>query len=133
MAQQFLAQHDHERTDAHVRPLVIFLILMTGGVLFSFGVTTVLFEFYTQRAESKGNPANALKVVDEEPTTAPLLQVVPGLDLRQIRASEAERYNSYGWVDQRTNVVHIPVDKAIDLLLEKGVPSRGQANAQAAQ
>ena len=130
MAQQFIAKHDHERTDAQVRPLVIFLILMTGGVLFSFALTTILFEFFTQRVESKTAPAHALKIVDEEPA-GPLLQVVPGLDLRQMKAAEQERYSGYGWVDQRGKVVHIPVEKAIDLMLEKGLPARQEQGSSA--
>ncbi len=129
MAQQFIAKHDHERSDAKVRPLVIFLIFMAGGVLFSFAVTTVLFEFFTQRVESKGAPANALKIVDEEPA-GPVLQVVPGLDLRQMRLAEQERYDSYGWVDKQGGIVHIPVDKAIDLMLEAGATA-GQAESAA--
>ena len=96
---------------------------MSVGVLFSFAVTTILFEFFNQRVESKGVPANALKVVDEEPAGPPL-QVVPGLDLRQMRAEEQERYEGYGWVDREGGVARIPVEKAIDLMLERGVPSR---------
>ena len=71
-----------------------------------------------------------MQIVDEEPS-GPQLQVVPGLDLRQMQAAEEERYNSYGWVDQPADIVHIPVDKAIDLLLENGLPTRQEEGASA--
>ena len=117
--------HDHERTDAKVRPLVIFLIGMFVTIVFSIGFTTVLFEFLTQRAESKQNKAAPLQIENEVPPT-PQLQVVPGFDLSNQRAEEAERLESYGWVNQERKTVHLPIDKAMDVLLEKGLPVRGE-------
>jgi hypothetical protein len=121
---QFSPTHDHERTDAHVRPLVIFLIAMGLTIAASFVFTTVLFEFFVQRAQSFDRVPSPVKVADELPS-GPRLQVVPGLDLREMRAAEQDRLNGYGWVDEGGRVVHIPIDKAIDVLLEKGVPTRG--------
>ena len=34
--------------------------------------------------------------------------------------------NSYGWVDPKAGVVRIPIDRAMDLLLQKGLPVRGK-------
>ena len=42
MAQQFIPAHEHERTDAHVAPLVKFLIFMALAVFASFGIINVL-------------------------------------------------------------------------------------------
>jgi hypothetical protein len=41
-----------------------------------------------------------------------------------MRVAEEDRLNSYGWVDEGGRVVHIPIDKAIDALIEKGLPTR---------
>ena len=124
--QQFTHVHDHERTDAKVGPLYLFLAIMGVTLVFSFLFTSVLFEFLTQRAESKSAPAAPLQVVDELPS-GPALQVVPGLDLNLMRASEIERLESSGWVDESQRTVHIPIETAIDVLLEKGLPARGAA------
>ena len=32
--------------------------------------------------------------------------------------------NAYAWIDQRLGVVQIPVDRAMDLVLERGLPAR---------
>lgn len=120
--------HDHERTDAKVKPLVIFLVLMAGMVFFAFVVTSVLFEFFEQRLESTTAPAGPLQVMDEEPP-GPQLQVVPGLDRRAMDAEDRQRLEEWGWVDEGAGVARIPVEKAMDALLEKGLPARASEPA----
>jgi hypothetical protein len=46
------------------------------------------------------------------------------------RLIRLERLGSYGWVDRRTGVAHIPIDGAMQLV-EKGVRARGGAAQQA--
>jgi len=128
---EFTQTHDHERTDAKVGPLYLFLAIMGVTLVFSFLFTGVLFEFFTQRAESKSEPAAPLQVRDELPP-GPALQVVPGLDLNLMEASETQRLEGYGWVDESQGTVHIPIDTAIDLMLEEGLPTREGAEEAAA-
>lgn len=113
---------DHERTDAHVRPVAMFLVFMFSSVLAAYGVITLLIGYFEQRHLAKyGNPVQF--AVPE--SAAPKLQVVPGLDVNQIRAEEAEQLEGYGWVDQNRGVAHVPIEQAIDMLLERGVAARG--------
>ena len=44
-----------------------------------------------------------------------------------MRAHEEDILNSYGWVDRGNNVVRIPIDRAMKLTLERGLPSRPAA------
>ncbi|MEZ5361889.1 MAG: hypothetical protein R2748_05955 [Bryobacterales bacterium] len=44
----------------------------------------------------------------------------------QIR-SVRDRASSYGWVDRESGVAHIPVERAMDLLLEEGFPQQENA------
>jgi hypothetical protein len=39
-------------------------------------------------------------------------------------AKELEKLNSYGWVDEDNGIVHIPIDHAKKLILERGLPVR---------
>lgn len=126
---KFIPTHEHERTDAHVRPVVGFLVFMFVSVLAAYGVITVLFEYLTQRQISKyGNPVQFS--APGGGSGAPQLQVVPGLDLRELRAQETEQLDGYGWVDQSQGLVHVPIEEAIDMLLEQGVAVRGAAAAE---
>ena len=51
-------------------------------------------------------------------------------DLRQIQAAEDQVLTSYGWVDRKKGVVRIPIDRAIDLLAQRGLPGRTARSTQ---
>ena len=126
---QYSPTHNHERSDAHVRPVAICLVFMFFSVLAAYGVISILFEYFTQREASRyGTPVQLSPPGGQ--SRAPQLQVVPGLDLREMRTGDAEELESYGWVDQRQGLVHVPIERAIDMLLEQGVASRGADAAE---
>jgi len=83
----------------------------------------------SQEAESP--PANplAVKYGRVEPP-APRLQVDPALDIYNHRKAEAQVLGSYAWVDEKAGLVRIPIDRAIALLAERGLPpATGQGAA----
>jgi len=53
--------------------------------------------------------------------------------LDSIRIKEEETLNSYGWVDESAGVVHIPIQQAMQLLVEQGLPTRPSAAETPAQ
>lgn len=40
-------------------------------------------------------------------------------NLRELRAKEAQQANNYGWVDQKARVVRLPIDRAMELTVQK--------------
>jgi hypothetical protein len=48
----------------------------------------------------------------------PRLQAHPEAELVAMRAEMATRLHGYGWVDEGAGIVHIPIDRAMDLLLD---------------
>jgi hypothetical protein len=54
------------------------------------------------------------------------LQIDAHNELRQMRAAEEAALNSYGWVDKESGRVRIPIERAMDILAEKGLPARKQ-------
>ena len=54
----------------------------------------------------------------------PRLQTNPRQDLSNLRAREDALLNSYGWVDKNTGVVRIPIERAMQLIVERGLPTR---------
>jgi hypothetical protein len=114
---------DHERSDAQIRPVAAFLGFMFVSVLLAYGLITLLFGYFTRRAAAKYGTSVQFSERGGQ-SGVPQLQVVPGLDLREIRASEAQQLDGYGWVDQSQGLVRVPIERAIDMLLEQGVPAR---------
>ena len=55
-------------------------------------------------------------------SNAPRLQVDPPKQKFKLAQSEAATLNSYGWIDQQVKVVHIPIERAIDLVSEGKIP-----------
>lgn len=56
--------------------------------------------------------------------TEPALQPDPVTDLRVFQQTQEETLTSYGWVDKANNVVRLPIDRAMELVIEQGLPVR---------
>lgn len=56
----------------------------------------------------------------------PLLQgtMATKVDIAKLRHEEDDKLNRYGWVDESKGVAHIPIDKAIDLVAERGLNAK---------
>lgn len=37
---------------------------------------------------------------------------------------QTDKLNSYGWIDRSNGIVHIPIDRAMELILQRGLPAR---------
>ncbi len=53
---------------------------------------------------------------------APNLQIDPRQQLLDLRADEERVLTTYGWVDETNGLTHIPIDRAMDLLVDQGLP-----------
>lgn len=69
-------------------------------------------------------------VTGTESTPAPSLLIDEPTILREYRAQHRDAETSYGWVDQAMGTVRLPIERAKDLVLERGLPVR-QAPAPA--
>jgi hypothetical protein len=66
---------------------------------------------------------------DSRQPPEPRLQTDPKQDLKDLRAAEEVVLRGYSWVDRNQKIVRIPVEDAIKLTLQRGLPSRPQAGA----
>jgi hypothetical protein len=60
---------------------------------------------------------------------SPRLQAHPRQELKDYCAAQEQEVDTYGWVDQPSGVTRIPIDRAIALTLERGLPARPAAEA----
>lgn len=112
----------HETRDAKIQNLVRFgvgLFVLVGIVLLAMGG---LFHYFAAH-QKLGPPASPFEEVRTLPPQ-PRLQVTPAQDLKRFRAAEDAKLKSYGWVDQNVGIVRIPIDRAMDLLVQRGLPVR---------
>jgi hypothetical protein len=115
----------HETTDVNFRAILGFgggLIIVAVGIHF---LVWLLFGYFTSREVSRVPPEYPLAVSQgERVPPEPRLQTAPRQDLRDLRASEDVLLDSYAWVDKNAGIVRIPIDEAIRLTLQRGLPTR---------
>lgn len=58
-------------------------------------------------------------------TGAPALQTDPASDRAAYDAQKARELNSSGWIDRPQGVVHVPIERAMQLLAERGARNEG--------
>ena len=69
---------------------------------------------------------------DPQMPPEPRLQQYPDSDISDFRASEERRLHGYGWVSKEAGVVHIPIEDAIRLTVERGLPVTARRPARPA-
>jgi hypothetical protein len=110
----------HEATDAsafYVGLFALGLALMISLVMLLLVGTFWQFEASAERTDPVASP-----VAGDQTPPEPRLQTQPSADLAQLRHEEDQRLGSYKWIDQPQGIVQIPIDRAIDLLAERGLP-----------
>ena len=116
----------YEHTDIDPSIGYKFALWLTVGVMMSAGLVYGTFWFFEGRARSTDQASQRypLAVGLSKQPPAPNLQTQPFRDVYLLRQSEAERLGSYGWIDKEGGIARIPIDRAMELTLERGLPAR---------
>ncbi len=114
-----------ERSDVNIKAILTFLaVLLAVGIVVHVAVW-LLYLFFAGQQSRGGEPRYPLASgYENQLPPAPRLQTNPRQDLRDLRAQEDAILDSYGWVDKNAGIVRIPIDEAMRLTLERGLPSR---------
>lgn len=107
-----------------VGPILKFAAILILGSLLSMGAAWGMFRLLEARTEA--TEAGPTPVEAEQPRTAeqrlppePHLEIDEPADLARMRAEEDARLTSYAWVDKPAGVVRIPVERAMELMVER--------------
>lgn len=131
----FTPEHStYEHTDAHTWIIVKFLFWLAISALIIHLGLGFFYEALIQRAMEVGEQRYPLAADQaEQLPPPPRLQQFPANELYEFRLSEQELINSYGWMNKEAGVVHIPVNEAMRLLVQRGLPVAQQNAAPAAE
>ena len=117
-----LPEDGYERTDAETGPLAVLAVSVGLLVLISLTGVAIMWRVMAYETSDtgalQGSPLAGLRPL---PPT-PRLQITPSTDLKGTREQEHELLSTYGWVEKDKGVVRIPIDRAMDLLAERGLP-----------
>ena len=92
----------------------------------------VMFKVFMNRLDAGDAPVSSLARPAGQLPPEPRLLTNEPVNLEQFRTQETQRLQGYGYIDQAAGTVHVPIDRAKDLLLQKGLAVRGGAAPAAA-
>ena len=124
--------HTHERSDIQTRPLWVFGgVFLVISIIIHIALYVLFFAYERDEAErDKDRTRSLVKQTDDGPPE-PRLQGIPGFhlntpreDTHRMRLEDADRMSAYG--REQDGFAKIPVERAMELLLERGLPAQTQ-------
>jgi len=131
-----------ERRDLRPSGILYFLLGLTAATLLCILALRGVFAVLEHRESVQQPPVNPLatsvptdtrRVAPGYPQSAfpnPKLEEDERSQLNNIRMNEEKTLYSYGWVDEKAGTVHIPIERAMDLLVQRGLPVHPQGSAR---
>ena len=95
-------------------------------MLISAGIVYGTFALFTSQREAADVATQKFPLAAGQVKERPLprLQTQPFKDIYLLRKGETEKLESYAWVDKPAGVTRIPIERAMEIVLEKGLPAR---------
>ena len=137
-----------EREDLSTRGVFAFMIgLAIVGLVIYFiirGMYSFLDEYERKQAAANPlapgnaagryipyNPAHGDSVSQTfKENGAPMLEYDERGQFKDFLLKQEDQLNSYGWVDQKAGVAHIPIERAMELIAQRGLPVLPQGAEQ---
>jgi len=113
-----------------------FVVILTATTIFCMVLVWGVFEYMSSSAASRDAVRPAVagpavtpsiadgRIVGSSARPGPEMLVIEPTVLEAFRAREDAELSTYGWVDENAGVVRIPIERAKDLMLERGYPTR---------
>jgi len=113
----------HEASDVSIRSIVRFGIALAIAMALVSVAMWGLFRFFEAEQEKSREPMPPMVAANLRRTpSGPRLEPDPLAPRRAVQAREDAVLTSYGWVDPKAGVARIPIDRAMELLVERGLP-----------
>jgi hypothetical protein len=138
---------EFEREDLNANAVYAFLIGLAVICVLSYFILIGVYHYldvYQRASQPPQNPLVPAKPETGKPTRAetkaeikkdfpePLLEEDEGGQLDNDRLKEEQQLNSYGWVDEKAGVVRIPIERAMEITAQRGLPALPQSPAASA-
>ena len=118
---------DYQDRDIRLRPLVAGLMILVAVTVLAILSMTALLKYFRYRADKNYQPLSAVEPERILPP-GPLLQVVPREELAAHHAVERLFLDAYQWIDEDAGIARIPIERAMAILAEQGLPAREAAD-----
>jgi hypothetical protein len=118
--------------DVSIRGVLLFAFWLAAGLIASGVAMLLLFRALEKKNLSEDRklpPMIAASLARTPPE--PRLEAYPLAARLVLRAQEDEVLTTYGWVDKDRGIARIPIDRAMELVVERGLPPAKPMEAHA--
>ncbi len=118
--------HRHQEFDNDVRPGPILAVVFGLVVIIITSMILMWWLSGSLKGKSEGldpTPSPIPEASERRLPPGPRLQPSPEAELIEMRRDYDQLLSNYGWVDKRNGIARIPVERAIELLAERGLPA----------
>jgi hypothetical protein len=129
---------DYERRDIGVAGILYFLAALAFAGLVAYFIVDGLYHYLDKRSAEQqapvsplvtNAPADSRHITKDYPQATfpdPKLEEDERGQLNGIRLTEEQTLSSYDYIDQKAGTIRIPIDRAMDLIAQRGLPVRAQ-------
>lgn len=124
MSEKELSPARHEPTDVGESYAWITVVMLVAAVLILALIVLLLY------------PRSTTHMALQLPLPAyprPELQANPREDMARFYTEEMRRLNGTGWIDKQRGIAHIPINDAMQLTAQQGIPDWPKAPAKQAE
>ena len=125
-----VASPAYETRDADARGVFIFLVVLGIVLVIVSLVCWEMFRYFSAHTGS-GSASESPFADTRQLPLGPQLQVNPREDWLKYREEQEKSLETYEWVNRSAGTVRVPIEKAMELLVKKGVPVQGESQAAA--
>ncbi len=112
----------YEPSQPDLRVVFGFLAALGLAAILVLLVLWGMFVYFRGLSAQRGELPSPRMYTSPPQVPQPQLQPDPVADYNVYRLSADETLNSYGWVDQQAGTTRIPIDRAMELLAQRGLP-----------
>jgi hypothetical protein len=117
----------YEQSDLPIKTITVALVLVGALLVLGLAAGLGVFDLLSERMAPGTPPAPPQATRSQgDLRPEPLLLVDAPKDLAAMRAEENKTLTTYAWTDREAGRVRIPIDRAMALLLERGLPRPAQ-------
>ncbi len=114
----------HETNDANVRAIVWTLAGLAAGAALVCLLVYGIFRYLADHPLTETQPNPMAEAAGRQIPPAPRVDDHPAIELQELRSQEDQILSTYGWTDKEKGVVRIPIDRAMEIKLQRGFPTR---------
>ena len=112
----------HETSDANFRVLVMTGIGLLGVMIVGMLISWAVYAIFEELTANPGAPTETFTTPERVPPPAPNLEANPRDTLLVLRRIEDSLLTTYGWSKKDSGLVRVPIEKAMKMIVEQGLP-----------